>query len=309
MDNQFRNLNKKTKKKVIHQMNNFIVQNGEVYTYDGENISDKYNLQINPIYISDKQIKEYKSIEKLGEHERENGGFIFLFYQTLNNINELVPNLNKPEIARLMFLTSYVSFENNQILYDNGRNISDTELCKMLKLQKRQYIQYIKKLIDNNLLYIDEQGNRFISHSICKYGEINTKQLRKENISYIRLFKSTIRKIFNDTSSRELGRLSIIYMVLPYLNLTTNIISHNPDETEVAKIKPMTLMELANVLGYGNYSKLKSALNNVKIKDSYVFGFFQFENDKRTMKIVVNPNVVFAGNGKQLGTVKALFSK
>ncbi len=97
-------------------------------------------------------------------------------------------------------------------------------------------------------------------------------------------------------------------MVLPYLNLTTNIISHNPDEIVIDKIKPMTLMELSNVLGYSDYTKLKKSLYSIKIDNSYVFGFVFHENDKRTMKIVVNPRVVFAGNCEQLGAIKVLFN-
>lgn len=310
MNNNFSNLNKNTKRKLLESKENLIVQNGQLYSPEGENITHLYDLELYPKKIlTHEQLERYRSKRVLGEHEVENGGFIFLFYKSLHNIIELYPSLNKSDIARLMYLTTFISFEDNKIIYENGRIITDDKLSEMLKLKNRQYKSYLNKLVDNEILYIDENNHKYISYNICKYGEINKKQLKKTDIKYIRLFKATVRKLFEETSVRELGRLAIIYMILPYLNLTTNIISHNPDEIETDKIKPMTLSELANVLGYGNYSKLKTALNNVKIDDSYVFGFFQVETDKRTMKIVVNPRVVYAGNGQQLGVIKALFNK
>jgi len=69
------------------------------------------------------------------------------------------------------------------------------------------------------------------------------------------------------------------------------------------------ITDLSNKLNFTNLTKFRQSLYNIKIDGSHVFGFFMLEDDKRTMRIVVNPNVVFAGDAEQLKAIKALFSK
>lgn len=302
--------NKKTARKVMNQLDNYMKVNGDYYTLDGENISEQYvGEELRPLYISEKQQKEYKSKQILGEHEKEHGGFIFMFYKTLQNFNELIPDLTKADISRLLFLSTYVSYDENKIQYDNGLELSDKGLIELLRLNRNSYKKFMGKLIDNRILYTDENNNKFLSDSFCKYGSIDVKRLKQNEIGYIRLFKGTVRDLFDITPLRELGRLSTIYMILPYLNLATNIVSHNPEELDVDKVIPMTIMELTELLEYSNHTKFRQSLYNIKIKDETAFGFVMTEDDKRSMKMIVNPRVVFAGNAEQLKTIQALFRK
>lgn len=231
-----------------------------------------------------------------------------MFYKSLQNFNEIIPDLTKTDIARLLFLSTYISFEDNKIQYDNGTEITDKGLIELLRLNRNSYKKFIAKLIDNRILYINEIGERFLSHEFCKYGFIDVKKLKKQQIGYIRLFRGTVRELFRNTPIRELGRLATIYMILPYLNLATNIVSNNPEEVDIDKVEPMTLIELSTLLGYTDYTKFRQSLYHIKIRDDVAFGFFMTENDKRTMKLVVNPKVVFAGNAEQLKAIEALFN-
>lgn len=95
---------------------------------------------------------------------------------------------------------------------------------------------------------------------------------RKENFplsisdkKFTRMFRRTVQSIFDNATGQQMNSIAIIYMVLPFLNLYTNIISHNPDEVSADKIKPMSLGQFANMLGYKDYRKLKTTLNSVKI--------------------------------------------
>lgn len=306
--NHFLDFNKKIAKKVMHQRDNYMKVDGKLYSLDGEYISNQYEIEeIKPIYITEKQQKEYRSKEVLGRHEKEHGGFIFMFYKSLQNFSEIIPELTKPDITRLLFLSTYVSFEENKIQYDNGRGISDSELIELLRLNRNSYKKFIDKLANNNILYVDEIGEKCISDSFCKYGYIDTKTLRQHEISYIRMFKGTVRDLFNNTPIRELGRLATIYMILPYLNLASNIVSYNPEEIDINKVKPMPLVELSNMLGYKDYSKFRQSLYNIKIKGETAFAFVMIENDKRSMKMVVNDSIVFAGDAEQLKVLRLFF--
>lgn len=300
-------LNKKVKKKVIEQQDNYMMVKGKPYTLDGESLEGIYIKPIEPKYIPESQLKAYESKMVLGEHEKENGGFIFMFYKTLQNFNELIPGLNKPDIARLLFLSTYVSFEDNKIQFDNGKEISNNDMIELLKLNKGSYSKFIKKLIDNNILLVDENKNKYLSHSFCKYGSIDVKKMKEHEIGYIRLFRGTVRNMFNKTPTRELGRLATIYMILPYINLAHNVVSYNPEEEDIEKVVPMPLVELTNMLEYTDHSKFRQSLYNIKIRGNSAFAFILTDNDKRAMKMIVNPDIVFAGNAEQLKVLKLFF--
>jgi len=305
--NKFSDLPIKVQKQVANTQDNYMVVNGKVYNLDGENINDKFHHRLD-VKFTEKQAKNYTSFHSLTQFEKENGGFVFLFYQVNQSMTNYTNNLTKPDITRLLYLTTYAAWDTNKIQYDNGRDISDKDLAKLLRLKTRQYNDYIKRLIDNEILIIDRENNKYISDNICKNGSLNKRQLHSQDIQYTRLFKDTVRKLYDSATIREFSRLSTIYMILPYINLYTNIVSYNPNESDYNKVKPMTMIDLSTTLGYADYNKLKNTMYKTMLDDQYVFGFFLFENDRRTMRIVVNPRVVYASNANNLDAISVLFN-
>lgn len=302
----FTELNSKVQKRIADIQDNHMVIDGKTYTLDGENISDKYKHRLD-IKYSDSQIEIFKSNHEMSEFQKEHGGFVFLFYQVNKSMSMYTNNLTKPDVTRLLYLTTYAAWETNKIQYDNGREISDKDLSMLLRLQPRQYNEYIKRLINNNILTIDIDNNKYISEHICKSGSLNKKQLLKQNIQYTRLFKDTVRNLYENASVREFSRLSTIYMILPYINLYTNVISHNPHESNEDKIIPMSIVELADKLGYTNYTKLKNAMYKTMFEDEYSFAFISMVNDRRKMKILVNPKIMYAGTNDMLKLLLIIF--
>ncbi|QQP11662.1 hypothetical protein FJQ98_21125 [Lysinibacillus agricola] len=123
------------------------------------------------------------------------------------------------------------------------------------------------------------------------------------------MFKKTVRDLYDLSNGRTVGQLALVYSVLPFLNFETNIVCHNPDETDPDRLQPMNIESLAELLGYANAAKLKLTMNRVKIDGKVVFGFFENTNDRRQKGITVNPRVVFGGNGEQLQAIRTQFNR
>lgn len=303
--NEYSNLNMETKKKIVKTKENYIVQDNKLYTLDGEYIGDTYQHQISMIY-SENQKEKYKNINVMAKHEEENGGFVFVFYRLMQNMLDQLPNLTKPDVARLLYLFTYVQFDTNKIVYDNGRDIPDKDLAKLLKLKDRQYKEYINRLIVNGYIIVNG-GDKYIHPTLCKFGKLNIKQLKEDDISYTRLFKGSVRFIFENANVRELNKISIIYLILPYMSISASVLCHNPSETVIEKVKPMTLSELATILNYKDITSLKKQLQSIKISDKHVFGFFHVADDTRKNKVVMNPKVVYSGDIEHLMPIMILF--
>lgn len=307
-------LSKTGKESLIKQSQNYIVQNGKVYdTETGEDISHAYEHQWLVPKRKEFTIKSkeaYTSKQMLGEHEKENGQFVFAFYTMSKNMLEQYPNLKRADIARLMYLGTLIEWETCILKSGKGKAIKTVtrkNFYEVMKLSRKRGNALLKLLIDDGILFENADNELVMNRELFYRGR--KESFGNKDINFTRMFRNTVQNIFEAVTSSELNNVAIIYMVLPYLNFHTNIVSHNPSEIDINKIKPMKLVELAEALGYKDYRKLKTNLNAVKLEDTSVFGFFENDNDRRFLKVVVNPRVVFAGNGEQLQAIKVLFNK
>lgn len=109
-------------------------------------------------------------------------------------------------------------------------------------------------------------------------------------------------------TGRTLAKLGIIYAILPYINFNYNTVCENPTEVIPDKVKPMEIQKLATELGYTDHKHLAKTLKAVKYRNKPVFKFVTDGSDSRKSHIIVNPNVVYAGNGKHLESIKVQFN-
>lgn len=304
------------REKMIKQSQNFIIKDNKAYDLlTGEDISHLYQHQwlipvMNKVTINSK--KAFKSLKILGEHEAINGQFVFAFFTLTKSITDMFPDIKKPDIARLMYLGTLIEWESGILKTGNGKAtvpVMRSNFHEVVKLSKNRSYTLLNQFIENKVLIENVHNELVMNKELFYRGRKENFPVTVKDKKFTRMFRKTVQDLFNNADGRQLSSIANIYMVLPFLNLHTNIVSHNPDETDIDKIIPMTLGELSDVLGYKDYRKLKTTLNNVKIDDEYAFGFFFFDKDKRSMKIVVNPDIVFAGDGEQLGLVKLMFNK
>ncbi|MBU5265728.1 hypothetical protein [Virgibacillus proomii] len=300
----YKELNPKTRKQVVEMTQNFIMQDGVAIDLEtGEVITDK--LYIEP-KINGEVFKGKQTVDNLAKHQTVHGGFVFAFFEAYRSMHERFPFLSKSDLARLMFVGTYISWETNHLVYDNGRPINKKNLGELLGMSRNAYATFYRSLTKNGILSEAETG-LIVDSSLFFRGDLSNAPEQTKNLQYTRMFRKTIRDLYNMFNGRSIKKLSVIYEILPYVNFNYNIICHNPSEVQQDKITPMTIKELAQKLGYADYRKLMRALRDIKIDDISVFGFFSVERDSRKKKVVVNPAVVYAGNGKHLEAIKILF--
>lgn len=292
---------------LLDLMDNVAFQDGRAWdTRTGEEVTHLVDVGLK---TTDKQVRRLKETNELTKHEKENGGFIFAFFKQLTSIQERFPSLTKQDIARLMYIATYINYEDNRLQSDNGkRHYNKKDVEKLVEMSTKRFNEFFRRLEAENIIHEAENGELYINQTIFYRGELRNHKYDVSDLSYTRMFKKTVRNLYHEFKGRRLGQLAVIYSVLPYLNFSTNIVCYNPAETSEDLIKPMELGELSKFLGYSDAHKLKRALNNIKIDDKPVFGFFDNPHDRRTKRIIVNPRVVFAGNGEQLKAIKVLFN-
>lgn len=284
-----------------------LIENGKYIDIEtGENLTHLYQLTYK---TSEEQSKSYLFKNSLNVHDQQNGKHILLLFRRLVTMEEQYPTLTKPDVARLLYLLTFIKYESNRLQSDNGRqHYTKKYLEGMLEMSTKRFNEYFKRLENEGIIRETETGELFINPTVAYYGHKSTIKQDIKDLHHTRLFKNTVRDLYEKFKGRRLGQLSVIYSVLPFLNFKSNVICHNPDETSDRLIKPMELAELAELLKYSDKAKLKATLNRIKINGQPVFGFFENPHDRRSFRIVVNPSVVFAGDGEALEAIKVLFN-
>lgn len=304
------NLNPNVRREAIRMTQNFQVINGQAYdTETGENITEKIDISVK---LTEEQRKGAHIKENLRDHQIEGGGYVFALFRECQAIGERFSSLTQSDLARLMFIGTYVSYDDSSeasygiLKHPNGVAIEKSSLIKMLKMSRSAFNAFYKKLNGEGI--IAETDECLAMNPTIFYRGENVKSIVGD-MQYTRLFRQTVRDLYELYNGRAIKKLGVIYAVLPYVNFNYNVLCSNPSEVQAEKVKPLTIGELAEILGYESDKKLTKTLREIKHEDRPVFGFFEDSEDRRKKKIVVNPYVIYAGNGKHLEGIKVLFNR
>jgi len=301
---QWRDLHPKVKRGFTAITTNMTVVDGVAYSAQGTDVS--HMVDIVPKFTPE-QVRGLDAIDALSKHEVDNGGFVFTFFKQMQTMDGRFTSLTQPDLARLMFVGSYTSWRDGQLIYDNGRSITKDGLHELTQMSRKRFNEFYNRLIDENIL-TEVDSDLYMNPSVFYRGALSDYQYETDDLQHTRMFRKTVRDLYGKYNGRSLGQLAIVYAVLPFIHFKTNVVSYNADESNVDKVVPMPLDKLAVALGYGNAQKLKTALNRVKIEGHPVFGFFENPNDRRSIRIVINPRVFFAAGAGELSSLYVLFN-
>jgi hypothetical protein len=293
----------KQKSGIMAMKENLRVIDGRMYTENGTDVT--HMLEIN-LKVTEGQYEGLNVVENVAKHEEANGGFVFAFFNACKTMEEQFPTLSQSDLARVMFIGTFAAWKTGQLKHDNGVAINKKSLGELLEMPRTKFSTFYKSIVDCEL--IAEQGKDiFINPTYFYRGEKDKVKHITKDLQYTRLFRQTVRDLYTMYNGRTIKQLALIYSVLPFVNFNYNIIAYNPEEQDSDNVRPIPLEKLAALLGYKDSSKLKAALNKLKYNEKSVFGFFETDGDRRQKKIVINPRVVYAGNGKSLDTIRVLF--
>lgn len=294
----------KAKRGIIALKENAEIVDGRIYDKQGNDHSDRVELIIK---TTDKQVRGLKAVDELSTHEVENGGFVFAFFESCKTMEERFPSLTQSDMARLMFIGTYTGYKTGRLQHDNGRVIDRKSLVKIVGISDRRFRDFYKKLLAEEIINEQPDG-LYMNPSVFYRGKVGESEYDLQEYQQTRLFRKTVRELYEKYNGRTIKQLAIIYAVLPFLNFKTNVVSFNPTESNEDEIRPMDLGNLAALLGYKDTTKLKQALERIKLDGQPVFWLPQNVHDRRQRRIVVNPRVVFAGPAQSLNAIKVLFN-
>lgn len=276
-------------------VNDFIIHNNE------EIQIVKKNRQ-----LTDEQ-KRIVELKKEKENwNKELGGFVTMYYIK----NELLFSsleLDLANISRIIYLATYMDYNSSKsnLLIKHGKNnkiepLNRKDIGQLLNIKDRTLDMFLKNVKENNLLF-EEKKMYYINPEYFTKGDV------KFNPSeYTRLYINTVRDLYERTSPRQHKQLSYIFQLVPKLHYETNILCHNPYETDLSQVKKMNLKDIAGWLNVNtddnkNTTRLKKDLLKYYLmrngEKHYALKYVIVQSSTSTIDyFVVNPEIVWAGN-------------
>ena len=292
--------NKKLTRVIAFDSNNNVVNDFTINENEELQIVKK-NRQLTD---SQKRILELKKEKEMWN--KELGGFVTMYYIK----NELLfssLNLDIANISRIIYLATYMDYNSSKsnllIKYGENNNIkplSRKDIGQLLNIKDRTLDMFLKNVKENNLLF-EENKLYYINPNYFTKGDVNFN-----SSEYTRLYIKTVRDLYERTSPRQHKQLSYIFQLIPKLHYETNILCHNPHETNLTKVKKMNLKEIAEWLNVNtddnkNTSRLKKDLLKYYLirngEKHYALKYVIVQGNSCSIDyFVVNPEIVWAGN-------------
>jgi DNA-binding IscR family transcriptional regulator len=156
---------------------------------------------------------------------------------------DIVQALKLPEIGLLFRLYRFMHFNKDFLVHD-GKNLTVTSISKLLKINENTIRKQLNSLIEKDVLIKSKNGR-----------EINFKINR--DIAFIGSFQEMkfSTKVFTVdfeemSKGLSLADVGVFYLLLPYVNTVSYIISKNPYEQNLDEVQPMNkLTDIASEIG------------------------------------------------------------
>ena len=218
---------------------------------------------------------------------------------TFVSVSEEFDGVSAANLTRLIFLSTYLSYHDNEIRVTERRKLTRNELSCVLCVSDSTADRFWKEV---NPKYIteDESGELKLNQDVFVRGKMKGLMA-----FYIKVFAKGMRDLYISVPKSKHKALGYIFAMLPYVNVEHNILCRNTDETDINCIEPMSMQEFCKKIGY-DYRHVDRLHNIFKsltfdVGDGKQELFCSIIKNEYTGKqlMIVNPRVFYSGNNAE----------
>ncbi len=215
--------------------------------------------------------------------------------------------LSAETAARLIYLATFLNYD-NYFMMSQRQHMKKSDLQSVLGLSTGTTFKFWKEV---SPLYVVEEGEGLkLSSTDIVRGEIKNK-----NNSYQRFYIDAIRKIYEKTEVSKHKHLGYVYKILPFINRQYNVLSWNPDEEVLDDIKPLSVEDFCQLIGYDPHDSKKLIKIYKKITfevnhhQEYFLSYVTNDTDMKSARMFVNPRILYCGTMPERVEILGAFVK
>lgn len=196
-----------------------------------------------------------------------NSFFIFMIYQPMKIFLKDYPELTKGDYARLVYLSTFLKRHDTKVKKNSKTYASRADIKEMLDVPERTARDFLKRTESHGLTFFDSNGLLHLSEVLFKNGRVGgTNKTR----NFARIFINNTRELYKQfKKGKAIEKLGVLYSLVPYLDLKYNVLCKNANSDNIdniSDIEPLTMRELAEILGYTDSFALKRSLRALKVE-------------------------------------------
>lgn len=150
-----------------------------------------------------------------------------------NSFHDIPPDT----LARAAYLATYLRHGTNELWETRRTRLTRKHLSRLMNLQQTATDKFWSA-VRGSLFNIDE----------CGY--INTIGQMFIHSKLVDISPSVLRELYLQIPPRKHKRLGYVLKMLPYLNPEYNILCHNPTEKNRQLVRPLTVGEFCEIIGF-----------------------------------------------------------
>lgn len=155
----------------------------------------------------------------------------------------LSETLSIVELGALMKLVPYLRMNSGGKLYHEGKRMNATNIAKAIGKGKRASDTIVASLVDHGVLFTERDG-RYVVYGINERFHSIGKHVR--DTYYTKVYQVKTR---TDIANLSIQAAGLLYKIIPYFNYEWCCLCDNPQETDKTKLRYMSHIQLAKLLG------------------------------------------------------------
>lgn len=270
-------------------------------------------MPIGSIYYTPEQQLNYRKrkvyeIEKSIRRQMANplGRFYFILS------DERFNGLSSETVARLIYLNTFINYENNRLMLSERKPMRRKDLSEVLRVSKSTVSRFWND-ISPKYIVEGENGYMFSNREIFKRGRLSKQQY----VTYQKVYIEGVRKLYSVTDRKYHRHLGYFFKLLPFINVEYNLLCC-PDSVMKTRIEDIELISISDFCKWIDYdvkhlNDLVSTYRNISFdvegKQERFCTLIYDGVNKKSAKICINPHILYNGSDYNKVEVLGAFCK
>lgn len=219
------------------------------------------------------------------------------FWNRMEGLPYVIESLTFAQSGYLLILSSHIDYDGMLIRSEKDKTpMSTDDMRKVLRLERKKstFYEFLNACKSYGIMSEDEEGRFYIARHFHFRG-------KAEGNRVVKTYITKLREMYREVSAHDIG---LLYRMLPYINVETNILCANPEEKNPKLIRKFNRKQLAEAVGV-DPAVISRATRRMVFEGKSVFAKITTATDGTFY--MLNPAIFERKESEYDASIKAIF--
>lgn len=230
--------------------------------------------------------------------QKGNGRPRAFMWNRMEHVTEIAEKLTPAQCGHFLVLSSFINYDGLLVKSENNSEaMSTSDMQRVLRLdgsKSSTFYDFMDACESNGIILERERGHYYVNPRYHFRG-------KTEGDRVVKAYITRLREMSSEISAHNIG---ILYRMIPYVHVDTNILCANPDEKIPKLIRKLNRKELAQLTGL-SVGTISRVTGRLIFEGSPVFANIRTATDGAYY--MLNPSIFERKEREYTPTEKAVF--